>query len=146
MIEQILNSRKKLLKNLPLLPHTKGEEEGGCGVTGFACTIPVGGKHIFEPSIQMHNRGNGKGGGIAAVGLTAEQLGVSQKILEDDYLLQIALLDPEAQQEVEHTCIMPFLDVHKAEKNRTVEAFRDIEGLETKPPDVWRYFVRVKPN
>ena len=146
MIEQILNSRKKLLKNLPLLPHTKGEEEGGCGVTGFACTIPVGGKHIFEPSIQMHNRGNGKGGGIAAVGLTAEQLGVSQKILEDDYLLQIALLDPEAQQEVEHTCIMPFLDVHKAEKNRTVEAFRDIEGLETKPPDVWRYFVRVKPD
>ncbi len=43
------------------------EEEGGCGVTGFACTIPVGGRHIYEPSIQMQNRGNGKGGGIAAV-------------------------------------------------------------------------------
>ncbi len=47
-------------------PHT--EEEGGCGVTGFACSIPVGGRHIYEPSVQMHNRGNGKGGGIAAVG------------------------------------------------------------------------------
>ena len=40
------------------------EAEGGCGVTGFACTIPVGGKHIYEPSIQMRNRGNGKGGGV----------------------------------------------------------------------------------
>ncbi len=35
-------------------------EEGGCGVTGFACSIPVSGRHIFEPSVQMHNRGNGK--------------------------------------------------------------------------------------
>lgn len=82
MIEQILTSRKQLLKNLPLPPSAKGADEGGCGVTGFACTIPVGGRHIFEPSIQMHNRGNGKGGGIAAVGLSAEQLGVSQEILE----------------------------------------------------------------
>jgi len=146
MIEKILNSRKKLLKDLPLLPPVKGEEEGGCGVTGFACTIPVRGKHIFEPSIQMHNRGNGKGGGIAAVGLAAEQLGVSQEILEQDYLLQIALLDPAAQQEVEYTCIIPFLDVHKAEKVQTVEDFRDIEGLEVKPPDVWHYFARVKPD
>ena len=23
-------------------------EEGGCGVTGFACSIPVSGRHIFE--------------------------------------------------------------------------------------------------
>ena len=53
------------------------EAEGGCGVTGFACTIPVGGKHIYEPSIQMRNRGNGKGGGIAACGQVAEELGVS---------------------------------------------------------------------
>ena len=42
------------------------EAEGGCGVTGFACSIPVGGRHIYEPSIQMRNRGNGKGGGVAA--------------------------------------------------------------------------------
>ncbi|HIE30381.1 TPA: glutamate synthase, partial [Candidatus Poribacteria bacterium] len=146
MIEKILHSRKKLLKDLPLLPPIKGEEEGGCGVTGFACNIQVSGRHIFEPSIQMHNRGNGKGGGIAAVGLSAGQLGVSQEILEQDYLLQIALLDADARQEVENGCILPFLDVHKAEKVQTVEDFRDIEGLETKPPDVWRYFVRVKPD
>ena len=43
--------------------HKSPEAEGGCGVTGFACTVPVRGKHIYEPSIQMRNRGNGKGGG-----------------------------------------------------------------------------------
>ena len=34
----------------------KSEVEGGCGVVGFASTIPVRGKHVFEPSILMHNR------------------------------------------------------------------------------------------
>jgi len=46
------------------------EAEGGCGVVGFASTALVKGKHIFKPAYQMHNRGNGKGGGIAAVGLS----------------------------------------------------------------------------
>ena len=31
----------------------------------------------------MHNRGNGKGGGIAAVGLVPEQLGVSREVLDE---------------------------------------------------------------
>ncbi len=52
-------------------------------MTGFACTIPVGGKHIYEPSIQMRNRGNGKGGGIAACGLVPEEMGVSRRVLEE---------------------------------------------------------------
>src|SRR4030042_1028822 len=69
------------------------EAEGGCGVTGFACTIPVSGRHIYEPSIQMRNRGNGKGGGIAACGLVPKDLGVSRKVLHPEYILQVALLD-----------------------------------------------------
>lgn len=146
MTQKIINSRKELLIDLPNSLPVKGEEEGGCGVTGFACTIPVRGRHIFEPSIQMHNRGNGKGGGIAAVGLSAEDLGVSQKILEENYLLQIAILDPSVLEEVEESCITPFLRVDKKEKVANVEDYREIEGLETRPPDVWRYFVRVKPD
>ena len=122
----------------------KSEVEGGCGVVGFASTIPVKGKHIFEPSIQMHNRGNGKGGGIAAVGLSYEDLGVTESMLDDDYLLQIALLDPEARSEIEEEFITPLLDVDKSEQMPTVSDYREVEGLETKPPDVWRYFVRVK--
>jgi len=124
----------------------KSEDEGGCGVVGFASTIPVRGKHIFEPSIQMHNRGNGKGGGIAAVGLSHEDLGVTKSILKDDYLLQIALLNPEARKEIEAEFITPLMDVDKSERLPTVSDYRTIEGLETKPPDVWRYFVRVKAD
>ncbi len=74
-------------------------EEGGCGVTGFACTVPVKGRFIYEPSKQMQNRGNGKGGGIAAAGLVPEQLGISADMLESHYLLQIALLDPDCHAE-----------------------------------------------
>ncbi len=124
----------------------KSEDEGGCGVVGFASTIPVKGKHIFEPSVQMHNRGNGKGGGIAAVGLSYEDLGVSESILKNDYLLQIALLDQEARKEIEEEFITPLMDVDKSERIPTVSDYHAIEGLETKPPDVWRYFVRVKAD
>ena len=97
----LLNSRREFTN-----PHSSGRlqkaaDEGGCGVTGFAASVPVAGRHIFQPSVQMHNRGNGKGGGIAAVGLDADTLGVSQKILDDDYLIQIAYLDGEAQPQVE---------------------------------------------
>src|SRR5512146_1557993 len=91
------------------------EEEGGCGVTGFVCSVPVRGQHIYEPSYQMHNRGNGKGGGVAAVGLVPEQLGVSRQVLTDDYLVQIALLDPGCRNAVEADFINPVFDVHHSE-------------------------------
>ncbi len=68
--QEIINSRSALREAAKDIKKEGIEaEEGGCGVTGFACNIPVSGKHIFEPSVQMHNRGNGKGGGLAAVGL-----------------------------------------------------------------------------
>jgi glutamate synthase domain-containing protein 1/glutamate synthase domain-containing protein 3 len=122
------------------------EAEGGCGVTGFACTIPVGGKHIYEPSIQMRNRGNGKGGGIAACGLVPGEMGVSRQTLDDDYLLQIALLDPEARAEVEKQCLEPYFEIDQGGLIPTVDDYRDVPLLDVKPPDVARYFVRVKPQ
>ncbi len=122
------------------------EAEGGCGVTGFACSIPVGGRHIYEPSIQMRNRGNGKGGGIAACGMVAEDLGVSRKVLEEDYILQVALLDGEARRDVEKQCIEPYFDVDQGGLIPTVDDYRDVPLLEARPPDVARYFVRVKPG
>jgi glutamate synthase domain-containing protein 1/glutamate synthase domain-containing protein 3 len=121
-------------------------EEGGCGVTGFACTIPVGGRHIFEPSVQMHNRGNGKGGGIAAVGLVASQLGVDQQTLENDYLLQIALLDESVLPELEKAFLRPNFRVDHEFLVDTIDDYRDLPGLPVKPPAVKRYFVRVKPD
>ena len=143
-ILKVLSSRAPLIQGLAEPPRWKAEEEGGCGVTGFACSIPVGGRHIIEPSRQMNNRGNGKGGGIAAVGLCPESLGVSEEILEEDYLLQIAFLDPEARASVEGSFLSPFLEVHHSQRVPTVGDFRLVEGLEVKPPDAYRYFVRVK--
>jgi glutamate synthase domain-containing protein 1/glutamate synthase domain-containing protein 3 len=121
-------------------------EEGGCGVTGFACNIPVSGKHIFEPSVQMHNRGNGKGGGLAAVGLTPQKLGVDQKTLDEDFLLQIALLDETVLPELEARFIKPFFRVDHEAFIDSIDDYRDIKGLDVKPPQVKRYFVRVKPE
>jgi glutamate synthase domain-containing protein 1/glutamate synthase domain-containing protein 3 len=121
-------------------------DEGGCGVTGFACSIPVSGKHIFAPSIQMHNRGNGKGGGLAAVGLTPVKMGVDQKTLDEDFLLQVALLDESSLPEVEARFIRPHFRVDHEAFLETVDDFREIPGLEVKPPAVKRYFVRVKPE
>lgn len=148
-IDQILASRGRLAGEFPPDRTIKCEEEGGCGVTGFACSIPVGGKHIFTPSKQMHNRGNGKGGGIAAVGFVPEALGVSRDILETHYMLQVALIDPTDKavaKAVEDKYITPYFDIAKAGKIPTISDYREISSLEVQPPDVMRYFVRVKKN
>ena len=142
--EAILRSRADLRPAGNWFPRSP-EAEGGCGVTGFACNIPLGGKHIYEPSIQMRNRGNGKGGGIAACGLVPEDLGVSAKVLREDYILQVALLDPAARGEVEQESLEPFFDVDQGGMVPTLEDYREVPLLEVRPPDVARYFVRVKP-
>lgn len=146
-IEQILKSKKKLLGEFEFINSSrKGEEEGGCGVVGFCCSEPVAGRHIYEPSKQMHNRGNGKGGGIAAVGFKPEQLGVSREVLDEYYMLHIALLDPKARPEIEKKFIEPNFNVAASGGLDTVKDWSSVKGLEVKPPDVWRYFVRVKPE
>ncbi len=142
--EKILYSRTEICSQVPTLaPNT--EEEGGCGVTGFICSIPVTGKNIFEPSAQMHNRGNGKGGGIGAVGFVPEALGVSRQVLDEDYMFHIALLDPTVADEIENTYIKPYFKIDKSEKLATIDDHRSI-GLDVRPPDVMRYFVRVKDD
>ena len=143
---KLLNTRRAFASPYPAGRIQKAADEGGCGVTGFAASVPVAGRHIVTPSIQMHNRGNGKGGGIAAVGLDPETLGVSQEILDDDYLIQIAYLDTEARPRVEAQFIDPVFRVDHARRQPTVDNWQDIKGLMVKPPDVWQYFVRVKPE
>ena len=142
--KKILQSRKDLIQNLPSPSVSQSSEaEGGCGVLGVISSVPIKGKYLVQSMVQMHNRGNGKGGGIAAIGLSAEQLGVSPKILEEDYLLQVAYIDPTIRYEVENHCIYPNFIIESAQIVPTIEDYRSI-GLEVKPPEVWRYFVRVK--
>ncbi|MCK4850979.1 MAG: glutamate synthase, partial [Phycisphaerae bacterium] len=140
---QIIASRRPLCSGQR--PSAKQAEEGGCGVVGFACNVPVSGRHIFAPSIQMHNRGNGKGGGIAAVGFDPDKLGVSRKILDNDYLLQVAYLQPQVRQEVEREIIKPSYTIDHQGWAETIDDYRDV-GLETEPPAVYRYFVRAAPE
>ncbi len=130
----------------PCFPPVKLEAEGGCGVIGVASTVPIEGKYLLQSLIQMKNRGNGKGGGIAAVGLTPEQLGVSREVLEQDYLIQVAYLDPSSKNDVENEFISPNFLIDHSFKVATVEDYRDIKGLEVRPPDVHRYFCRLKPE
>jgi glutamate synthase domain-containing protein 3 len=94
----------------------------------------------------MRNRGNGKGGGIAAVGLAPEDLGVSREILENDYLLTIAYLDSRARREVEQSYIEPTFELDYARSLPYTNDATIVERLEVRPPEVFIYFGRVKPQ
>jgi len=144
--DRIIEARKWMMEGWDPASPPQTEEEGGCGVTGFACSIPVSGRHIYEPSVQMHNRGNGKGGGIAAVGLEPHALGVSREVLDRDYLLQIALLDPSCRNQVEADFVTPMFDIDHARVVDHIDDYRDIEGLDVCPPEVVQYFVKPKPD
>ncbi len=145
-VTKILSSKKSNLSpNAPILLH-KGEAEGGCGVIGIACSEKIAARHLLQALIQMRNRGNSKGGGIAAVGLVPEELGVSKEVLETDYLLSIAYLEPECREEVEHKHIEPVFEIDHVRYAPRIDDFRTIKGLEVKPPEVYMYFVRVKPE
>lgn len=141
LIEKLIASRHSL-KPYNNLGH-RAEAEGGCGVLGMIASQPIAGKHVYRSSIQMHNRGNGKGGGLAAVGLLPEQMGVSKEKLEDDYLIQIAYLDPAARKDVEQDFLLPHFEIHQGYPVPSIHDHREI-GLEVQPPLVWRYFARVK--
>lgn len=141
--EKIIFSRQKMVEGLVI--SNKREEEGGCGVIGLASNVPIKGYHLSVAVDQMRNRGNGKGAGIAAVGLNPDQLGVTKEILESCYLIQIAYLDEMAINEVEEQFIRNHFDVHAETEVETIEDYRSLQ-LEVKPPHVKRYFCRVKPE
>ena len=139
--QRIIDSRRTL--PFDSVPVGKQEAEGGCGVVGLACNAPLEGKYLLQSLIQMRNRGNGKGGGIAAVGLVPEQLGVSKKILEEDYILQVAYLDSSVRKKVEDEHVLPFFVVDYEARVEAVDDYHSIPGLEVEPPDVYRYFVMI---
>ncbi len=85
----------------------------------------------------MRNRGNGKGGGVAAVGLFDEY--------KNHYALHISFLDETARGIIEKEFIHSVFDISHAEKQVNLDDYREA-GLDVKPPLVWRYFVRVKPE
>ena len=126
-------------------PRRKAEGEGGCGVIGMAASVPVAGRHLLQALVQMRNRGNGKGGGIAAAGLDAAFFGVAPEVLKRDYLLAVALLDPAARAAVERDFIEPTYEVDATFEMPTGADSRSL-GLEVPPPEARTFFVRVRPE
>ena len=118
--------------------------EGGCGVIGMASSEQVAARHMLQALQQMRNRGNGKGGGIAAVGLVPEDFGVSRQVLDEDYMLAIAYLDAAVRQQVEQEFIQPVFEVDHVHEQAQIEDHTVIAGLDVRPPDVVVYFVRPK--
>jgi glutamate synthase domain-containing protein 1 len=145
LMDRLIASRGSLLAEVPVF-QGKAAAEGGCGVVGLAASFPVAGRHLIPAARQMHNRGNGKGGGLAAAGLSPTQMRVPAEVLQEATLLQIAYLQPSARREVERCCLLPSYSVLQGYRVPTVDDYRRIPGLEMEPPEVWRYFVRAKSS
>jgi len=117
-------------------PACEQAAEGGCGVIGYLATAPMAGRFMVKSLVQMHNRGNGKGGGVAALGCFPNY--------PRHYALHVGYLDPSVRDRVEEKFINPHFDVAHAEFQPQLDDHREA-GLEIRPPLVRRYFVRVKP-
>ncbi len=144
-ISALLDSREEMVTQSPPVRSAEAAE-GGCGVLGFAANVPIAGRHIVTASRQMHNRGNGKGGGIAAAGLDAAQMRVPADVLRTHYLMQIAYLDAGSRASVERECVTGRFDIAQAYPVETLDDHRTVPGLDMRPPEVVRYFCRVKPE
>jgi len=144
-VDGVLAARRELAAHLGgRTARAPDAAEGGCGVVGLACAEPVAGRHLLRALTQMRNRGNGKGGGIAAVGLAPERFGVDRAVLENDYLYAVAYLDPAARAEVERTRIEPIFDVDHVHRVDRLADPGAIAGLDVTPPEVVCYFVRPR--
>ena len=147
LIKKVLKSRKKLAPSTnDNLTQDARVAEGGCGVIGIACNEQIAARHLLQALSQMRNRGNGKGGGIAAVGLIPEEFGVSKEVLEEDYLLTIAYLDPDVRQEVEEKSILGTYLVDHIREMPHIRDRLELDDLDIQPPEVVNYFVRVRSD
>jgi glutamate synthase domain-containing protein 1/glutamate synthase domain-containing protein 3 len=142
-VERVIAARRHLGPTFrPGSPLRKAEAEGGCGVMGIACSEPVAGRHLLRALDQMRNRGNGKGGGVALVGLAPEEFGVTHAILRDDYLLAVAYLEPSARPAVERDHIEPSFVVDHVVRF----PMDDVSKLPVRPPEIVAYFIRVRSD
>jgi len=138
-------------------------ERDACGVVSFACTKPVPVESIQTACQRMHNRGNGRGGGILGLG------GIFADKFEDCYAFQIIALTPESQRqqkmlEIAQRHLQDFdvfdrsggteeiskANIERFRNPRVQKDGRDITfakaGLAVDPGDMYRFFVRVKKD
>jgi len=141
--DAVIRARKQLTDSLPkIVMNDADAAEGGCGVVGLACEIPIAGRHLFKSLEQMRNRGNGKGGGVAMVGLNPEQFETTQNVLEDCYLIAIAWVNEGHRESVEKKYINSKFDVVHTFDMPVLDDWKSLPALEVCPPDVTCYWVK----
>ena len=144
----ILDARRRLTRSLPKIEmNDEDAAEGGCGVIGLACEIPVAGRHLHDSLAQMRNRGNGKGGGVAMVGLDPAHFSTTAEVLENSFLVAIAYVDGAHRAAVEEKYIHSAYEVDHIHEVPTMENWEEeLSALEVRPPDVVCYFVHPKAS
>lgn len=145
-VDKIIQSRAGMVSQNGFRLPSAQEAEGGCGVIGLASNIQLPAKHMLQSLQQMRNRGNGKGGGIAAAGLMPEEFGVSKEILENDYLIAIAYIDTAVRTELESDFLEAHFMIDHVCEHSHIPDFTTIAGLDVQPPEVVEYFVHPKPE
>lgn len=135
---------RDVFDRLSSLTHSHNEAEGGCGVIGIASAEKVAGRHLLPALCQMGNRGNGKGGGIAAVGLDPKTFNVTQHILNNTYLLAIAYLERSCQLQLENEFIHSVFTIEHIYEMPHLPYDQSALKLDVRPPDAVLYFVKVK--
>ena len=133
--EVIVRSRHRLAEGIQV-PENR-ECEGGCGVIGIISTMPLEARFIIRSCSQMRNRGNGKGGGVAAVGIFPDY--------PNHYAIHIGYLDESIRSHIEKEFLLSNFDIDHSEKQPNIDDHRDV-GLEIKPPKIYRYFIRVRED
>lgn len=140
----IITARQRLTRSLPKIEMNDDDiAEGGCGVVGLACEIPVAGRHLFDSLEQMRNRGNGKGGGVAMVGLDPAHFSTTKQVLEECFLIAVAYVNEGHREAVESKYIHPVFDIDHIHEISTLDSWQeDLSALEVRPPNVVCYFVK----
>ncbi|HUV05343.1 MAG TPA: glutamine amidotransferase family protein [Armatimonadota bacterium] len=115
-------------------PYNDDKLIGCCSIFGMMSVEgrTFSGSDIMTAIASMHDRGNGLGGGFAVYGLYPEYA--------DHYAMHIMFMHSAARRQVEDFLRDGFV-IAKSERVPT----RPVETV-TDPPDIWRYFVNVKPS
>jgi glutamate synthase domain-containing protein 1 len=126
----------KEMNNINSLNNSYGEQKviDACSIFGMMDTSGnrFSGCDITKAIANMHDRGNGLGGGFGVYGLYPEYA--------DNYAFHIMYLDPSSQSDVERFLKETF-KVHRGEEI-PVKPIRSIKN----PPSVWRYFLDTIPS
>ncbi len=122
------------MRNLQQLENPYGDDKviANCCIFGMMNLdgYLAPGERVVRAIANMHDRGNGLGGGLAVYGLYPDY--------EDCIAFHVMYTTPAAKQEVENLIRQRFNVVHEEEVPT-----RPTEGI-TDPPVVWRYFVRAR--